>query len=260
MTDAAQQWRDGLASWAIPDEILRAAPESPWIHPVEMFTVDLPVPDSPSHRIAREALPVGGTVLDVGCGGGRAALALVPPAGRLVGVDHQQGMLDAFADVAGGLGVAHEGILGDWPEAAARTPDADVVVCHHVAYNVADLGPFLLALDGHAHRRVVLELPWTHPLSGMNPLWEHFWGLSRPTSPTAQDALELAREVGLDATLHTWEDDQPRTVVSPEQQARFTRIRLCLPPDREPDVAAFLDAAPPAGPRRVATLWWDVAR
>jgi hypothetical protein len=174
-------------------------------------------------------------------------------------VDHQQGMLDAFAQVAAGLGVDYDGILGDWPEAAPQTPDADVAVCHHVAYNVADLGPFLLALDAHAGRRVVLELPWTHPLSGMNPLWEHFWGLRRPTSPTAQDALDLAREVGLDAHMDLWDDDQPRAVVSPEQQARFTRIRLCLPPEREPEVAAYLASAPPAGPRRLAALWWDTA-
>lgn len=257
MSDAALRWREGLASWAIPDEILRAAPESPWIHPVELFTVTLPVPDSPSHRRARESVPEGGTVLDVGCGGGRAALALVPPAGRLVGVDHQEEMLAAFAEGAESMGVAHEEVLGDWPGSAPPTPDADVVVCHHVAYNVADLGAFLLALDEHARRRVVLELPWTHPLSSLSPLWKHFWDLERPSSPTAQDALDLAREVGLDARLEVWDDDRPRADVSPEQQARFTRVRLCLPADREAEVAAYLAAAPPPGPRRVATLWWD---
>ena len=59
MTTAAHQWSDDLAAWAIPAEILAAAPESPWIHPVEMFVVEGTVPDSPSHQRAREALPVG---------------------------------------------------------------------------------------------------------------------------------------------------------------------------------------------------------
>lgn len=260
MVSATERWRDDLAAWAIPPEILATAPESPWIHPVEMFTVTAEVPDSPSHRRAREALPEGGTVLDVGCGGGRAALALVPPAGRVVGVDQQEAMLERFAEAARARGVDCATVLGDWPEAAPRTPSADVVVCHHVVYNVADLEPFVRALAMHATRRVVLELPTTHPLSHMAPLWRAFWDLERPTGPTAEDCLTVLREAGIDASMQTWVDDtfSARARLSPEQQAHFMRIRLCLPADRESDVAAFLERAgePPA--RESATIWWDV--
>ena len=45
--------------------------------------------------------------------------------------------------------------------------------------------------------------------------------------------------------------------LTPEEHARFTRIRLCLPESREPEVAAALAAAPDPGPRRTATVWWD---
>ena len=260
MTTAAERWRDDLAAWAIPPEILAAAPESPWIHPVEMFTVDDVVPDSPSHRRAREAVPEGGSVLDVGCGGGRAALALTPPAAQVVGVDQQQTMLDRFAEAAEARGVTYATVLGDWPQAAPRTPSADVVVCHHVVYNVADLVPFVLALSQHATRRVVLELPTTHPLSHMAPLWREFWGLERPTGPSSDDCLAVVREAGVAATSDTWLDDthSARARLTPEQQAHFMRIRLCLPPEREPDVAAFLESAEEPGSRETATIWWDV--
>jgi SAM-dependent methyltransferase len=259
MSTAARAWADDLASWAIPAEILESAPESPWIHPVEMFTVDGDVPDTLSHQRAREALPAGGTVLDVGCGGGRAAMALVPSAGRLVGVDEQQAMLDRFADAARDRGVPAETVLGLWPEVAPRTPHADVVVCHHVAYNVADLVPFVQALADHAVRRVVLELPTTHPLTHMAPLWREFWGLERPAGPTSDDCLAVIREAGIDATLESWTDDtfSARAKLTAEQQAHYTRIRLCLPADREPDVAAFLARADEPAPRRTATIWWD---
>lgn len=259
-TTAAQRWSRDLAAWAIPPEILDAAPESPWIHPVEMFTVDADVPDSPSHRRAREVLSSSDSVLDVGCGGGRAAMALVPPAHHLIGVDEQQPMLDRFALAANERGVEHTEVLGVWPEPAGRTPKADIVVCHHVAYNVSDLVPFLRALSEHATRRVVLELPTTHPLTHMAPLWRKFWDLERPSGPTAADCLAVVREVGIDATLETWVDDafSARARLAPEQQARFVRIRLCLPGSREPDVAAFLATAPPAPPRATATIWWDV--
>jgi SAM-dependent methyltransferase len=259
MTSAAEHWADDLASWAIPPEILASAPESPWIHPVEMFTVTDQVPDSLSHRRAREVLPVGGSVLDVGCGGGRAAMALVPPAGRVVGVDEQQSMLDRFATAAGERGVDCELLLGSWPQEAARAARADVVVCHHVVYNVADLVPFVRALSEHATRRVVLELPTTHPLTHLGPLWREFWGLDRPTGPTADDCLGVVREAGFDPTMETWVDESfsARALLTPEQQAHYTRIRLCLPAEREAEVAEVLSRTEQPPARRTATLWWD---
>ena len=256
-----EQWRSDLASWAIPDEILSQAPESPWIHPVSMFTVDDEIADSPSHRIAREAVPENGSVLDVGSGGGRASMALVPPATTLVAVDHQQGMLDAFAEAAASRGVQSELFLGDWPDVAAAVPVCDVVVCHHVAYNVSDIGPFLLALDAHARVRVVLEVPEHHPISNMNPLWKQFWDLDRPTRPTAQDLAEIARSMGFDAHLDLWQDETwgARVTLPDDERVRFARIRLCLTQERDAEVAAALIAQADAAPRAVATIWWDVA-
>ena len=261
-TTLADRWRDDLAAWAIPEEILRQAPEQPWIHPVSMFTVDEDIPDSPSHRTARAAMPDQGSVLDVGSGGGRASLALVPPAATLVAVDHQQGMLDAFVDAATRRGVRSRTYLGDWPSVADEVLECDVVVCHHVAYNVPDIVPFLIALDRHARHRVVLELPQHHPLTHMNPLWKRFWNLDRPTRPTAQDLAEIARSAGFDAHLDVWEDDTwgQRVTLPDDERVRFARIRLCLTEDRDAEVAAALIAESDAQPRQVATVWWDVDR
>lgn len=255
-----EQWRLDLASWAIPDEILSRAETPPWIHPVAMFTVDDEIADSLSHERARAAVPLGGSVLDVGSGGGRASMALVPPATRLVAVDHQQEMLDAFVEAATRRSVDALTFLGDWPSVADEVPECDVVVCHHVAYNVADIGPFLAALDGHARRRVVLELPMHHPMSNMNPLWQQFWGLERPTRPTAHDLGRIATAMGLNARLEVWTDDTwGRRVDLPDaERVRFARIRLCLTEDRDAEVAAALIAQSDAQPRQVATLWWDV--
>ena len=259
---AAQRWAAELAAWRIPQEILDQAPQSPWIHPVELFRVDdeAPIPDSPSHRLAREVLPaVGGTVLDIGCGGGRAAFALAPPAVRVYGVDHQQAMLDAFAATADRRGLAHHAVLGDWPDVAEDALIADVAVAHHVVYNVADLHTFALVAGAHARRRVVFELPERHPLAWMAPLWRHFWGLERPNGPTADDALAVLQEALLPARLTTWsEDGEPRAALSPAKRVEFTRIRLCLPASRDPEGAEVLAAQPEPGPRRLAAIWWDV--
>jgi hypothetical protein len=177
----------------------------------------------------------------------------------VIGVDEQQKMLDRFAVAALEREVPSETLLGFWPQEAARAPTADVVVCHHVVYNVSDLVPFVRALSLHARRRVVLELPMTHPLTHMAPLWREFWDLERPSGPTADDCLAAVREAGIEATMETWDDDafSARAKLTPEQQAHFLRIRLCLPEDREPDVAAFLAQAEDPPTRRTATIWWD---
>lgn len=259
LASLAGGWRTDLESWALPQEILDQAEVPPWSHPVAMFTVSEEIADSPSHRAARAALPTGGSVLDIGCGGGRAAMALVPPAGTVVGVDHQQAMLDEFADAAVRRGVIHHEYLGDWPEVADLVPECDVVVCHHVAYNVPDIVPFIEALDAHARGRVVLELPTRHPLSHLNALWERFWGLHRPTRPSADDLLALIRALGHDAQMEVWPDPDfgRRSPMSDAERLRFTRIRLCLPAEREPEVAqAVQELGDPPG-RELATIWWD---
>ena len=79
-----------------------------------------------------------------------------------------------------------------------------MVTCHHVLYNVADLGPFVAELTSHARRLVVVELTARHPLSGLNPLWERFHGLVRPTVPTAYDALAVLEELGLAPGHEIW--------------------------------------------------------
>ncbi len=256
----SQKWADDLGAWAIPAEIRAQAPADPWIHPVAQFQApDGPIPNSPAHAAARSALPEGGAVLDVGCGGGRAAMALVPPAGHLIGVDRSAEMLAAFAASAKDRSVGHTEVLGDWPEAANRTPIADVVVCHHVAYNVPDLPAFVRALTAHARNRVVLELPPLHPLTWMNPLWKQFWNLDRPTSPTAQDAARLIHECGYEVQVEEFDDVHERIPLDPLAQAQAACVRLCLPLDRADDVAAAVAAADKGTARRLTTLWWDTA-
>ena len=258
---AARAWRENLDSWALPPEILAAAPESPWGCPPGLFARSTEEAvaarhsaPTPSQVRAREALPGGGSVLDVGAGAGAASLPLCPPGAVVTAVDQSADMLAAFARLAATRGVEHREVQGLWPEVAAGTGPADVVVCHHVLYNVADLVPFVTALPDHARRRVVVELTADHPQAVLNPLWLRFHGLVRPTRPTADDAVAVLQELGLDVGYEAFEspprwDDEP---VRAEVVA-FTRRRLCLPPERDPEVAA---AMPPSGPRPSVTIWW----
>lgn len=256
---AAERWQEQLAGWAIPAAILEQAPASPWRHDVAAFAVDATLDrDTTSARWAREVLPPrGGTVLDVGCGGGRAALALVPPATELIGVDRVGAMLDEFVRAAEAAGVARRTVHGVWPEIAPTTPHADVAICHHVAYDVGDIVPFVWALTDHARLAVVLELPVRHPMSAWSAAWQHFWGVERPDGPTHLDLVAVLREIGLDPEVTVG----PRRALStaaadPASLVPTARRRLCLPPERDGELVDWLDAHPPDWVNEVATVRW----
>ncbi|MGZ4121238.1 MAG: class I SAM-dependent methyltransferase [Actinomycetota bacterium] len=259
MTGArAKRWADDLAAWAIPQEILDAAPESPWGFPVELFlrhTEDEPA-DTPSRARALEALPGGGSVLDVGCGAGAASRALVPPAALLIGVDESAEMLAAFSATAP---VASEGVLGRWPDVADSVERADVVVSNHVLYNVPDIEPFVAALSDHARRRVVVEIYDEHPIAWMNPLWKEMHGIDRPDRPHAQDAYEIVRESHPDAGIERWQARAAQWEGEiDDTMFAFLRRRLCLSADRDEQLRAALARTPPPVARTAVTIWWDV--
>ena len=253
---AAQRWRDDLEAWAIPEWILAQAEEDPWIHPPVLFEVPESIDETPSHLRAGELLGGQSSLLDVGCGGGIAAMAQAGRVAKVVGVDHQGEMLTMFERNARARGLECETFEGFWPEIAARTPVADVVTAHHVLYNVPDVVPFIRALDEHARRRVVLELPTHHPLASMSGAWEFFWGLERPSTPTPDDLIDVMTEMGINASLERWEGSM-RAESDLEQAAHFTRIRLCLPASREVEVREFLRDNPTSNTRSLATVWWD---
>jgi SAM-dependent methyltransferase len=266
------KWRSDLAGWAIPEHISAAVEESPWVLPRQVFGRRADrlsgAPSGPSHDRAWAALDPPGSVLDVGAGAGAACLPLLPRTTALTAVDSDAGMLELLAQRAQAHGVSARRVLGTWPDVAAQVPVADVVTCHHVLYNVPDLGPFVAELTGHARRLVVAELTARHPLVTLNDLWLKFHGLRRPDSPTAGDLVRILTGMGLRPRAQRWTRPGARDYASFEEFTDVTRRRLCLPPERAAEVAEALGAhrAGPDGEpvpaelassgREVVTVWW----
>jgi SAM-dependent methyltransferase len=256
MNSSSEKWQTQLSKWAIPQEIIDQAEESPWIHPPAVFQISKKIELTISHEIALEAIGSDGSVLDIGCGGGVAAFALVPPARVVIGVDHQPEMLDMFSENAFERNVDCQIFLGFWPEVANVVPIADVVTAHHVLYNVANVEEFLKQMDVHAKKRVVIEIPTSHPLSNMNDLWMHFWGLTRPNGPTHLDLISVIRELGFEPNFRVWLGEL-RSTVDADQAAEYMRIRLCLPKSRLSEVRDFMANKGTSSTREIATIWWD---
>jgi SAM-dependent methyltransferase len=264
---ALDEWRDALESWALPEEILTRTRRSPWKFPWELFRrraeAALDAPPTPSALRALEALP--GTVLDVGAGPGAAGLAVARSADHVTALDESEEALVVFEEIATRAGVSHDTIAGTWPDVAAHAPIADVVVCNHVLYNVADLERFVRELTAHARRRIVVEITARHPRAEINDLWKRLHDIDRPTQPVADVAEAAMEELGLPIRREDWAVRLP-----PEPRDELLGrllVELALEPEEEPDLVAALgeDLREVEGgwtvgtqERNLVTFWWDI--
>lgn len=272
-TSALARWDRLVRDRAIPGPILAAAPEAPFGFSPERFArhtaAVLAGPASARAAPALEVLPDGGTVLDVGVGTGSASLPLVPPAGRVIGVDVDERMLEEFLRIGRSTGAQVEAVAGAWPDAAPSVPAADVVVCHSVLYGVEALEPFAAALTAHARRRVVVVIPDRAWLAWMDDLWLRFHGLQRTPAPTAGDAVDALVEMGLDVHRIDERSEVFEGYASRADALAEARRRLCLPPERDAELADALGErlrerpggwlAAPIEPGAAVTIWWDTA-
>ncbi len=257
--DLTSQWAEALEAWAVPEWILAQAPASPWVHPPALFEVkpDSEFADTPSRRVGLETLGVdGGTVLDVGCGGGGSAMPLTARTTHLHGVDEQASMLVNFVAAAQRAGVDVSTTEGKWDHVEGIVPKADLVISHHVAYNVAAIGGYISSLSAHARRGVIVELPDRHPTSPMSPLWKHFWDLDRPTEPSADLFTKIVSALGFSPVVERFSRAPRKPQLDSEAYIAFVRTRLCLSADRDADVAAALQRFGLAESTDVVTVHW----
>ncbi|HEY6379901.1 MAG TPA: methyltransferase domain-containing protein [Candidatus Dormibacteraeota bacterium] len=257
--NACQQWRDALRAWEIPPRILAQAPESPWFVPDSVLRGAAGGP-TVSHRRALDALPDGGSVLDVGAGTGAMSRPLRSRARHITVVDTVAERLAACDADARTVGI--------WPDVARSTEPADVVVCGHVLYNVADLAPFVDALNAATRRRAVIELTARHPrdVEEERALWRRFWGIDRPRGPTWENAADALRERGVEPVAEQWRTPRRGAFDSLDDLVAATRRRLCLADDRDEELRAALEGVAVrheggwvlGDPEsRLVTLWWD---
>ena len=169
-------------------------------------------------------------------------------------------MLRALEAAARDRGVSVTTYVGTWPDLADQVPECDVAVCAHVLYNVPDLAPFAAALTSKARDLVVVELTGTHPKMRLAPMWEAVHGQSLPAGPTAELAVAVLREAGLDPEVRDRVYQPPvRTGALLETWIDLNVQQLCLPPERRDEVVELMQRHP-VQPRRSVVLSWPGAR
>jgi SAM-dependent methyltransferase len=109
--------------------------------------------------ILESLLQPGDAWLDIGAGGGRLAIPLAGRVRRVVAVEPSAAMREALGASALDAGLANVEVIGEpWPAAAGRIDGVEVAMCAHAIYDIAEIGPWIEAMERSASRLCVVAL------------------------------------------------------------------------------------------------------
>ena len=208
------------------------------------------------------------SVLDVGAGSGRFALALAPLVKQVVAVEPNAAMLDYLRQDAQTQNLTNISYCqSTWQD----TPDdlhADIVICSHVLYPIRDIAPFLVKLQHAARQRCYIYMRTT-PIDALTAhLWKHFHGDERCFTPVYIHALDVLCEMGTHANVEIV--TLPGSLRYPSLDVAVEELSelLILPGDektREELRGLLADwlverngmLVPPPREMTCAIMWWD---
>ena len=226
------------------------------------------VTSDPLYLRLREVVTPATSLLDVGAGTGRFALALAPQAQHVIAVEPNAAMLDYLRRDAQEQGITNISYSQNpWQDAPAGI-QADIVLCSHVLYPIRDIEPFLAKLQQATKRACYIYMRAT-PLDALTaPLWKHFHGDERRLPPGYIHALDVLYEMGIYSDVEVVK--LPPTLRYPSLEVAVAELaeQLILPDDQQTrqellDLAkAWLveqDGAlvPPGGEMVCAIMCWE---
>ena len=266
---AIAQWKDRVERHHA--QSLEAQGEAPagdfWRPFASAFRADPRRTDDPVlERLKRDVDP-SSTVLDVGGGGGRFALPLALACAHVTVVEPSESMLEQLQEGAREAGIDNLTVVqGLWED--IEVEPADIVLCSHVVYGIAEVEPFLRELDSHARERVLLPIFMQPPLSPFSPFWERVHGEARMEMPALPQLLRVLWEMEIYPDLEMVREVPVQVLVSKDAAIDQLRGRLYVKPDTPQDerldaaVDELMSETPDglvirgSGPRREGLISW----
>lgn len=159
------------------------------------------VTNDPLFLKLRQVVTPDTTVLDVGAGTGRFALALAPYAQSIIAIEPNTAMLNYLKHDATEEGLTTISALHSRWQDVSTDLTADIVVCSHVLYPLWDVDTFVTKLRSATRKACYIYMRAVHFDSSTSPLWKHFHGDERHPAPGYIHALDILFEMGIYADV-----------------------------------------------------------
>ncbi|MCE2456320.1 MAG: class I SAM-dependent methyltransferase [Dehalococcoidia bacterium] len=268
---AAESWRLRVESHH--EQSLKVMDESWrqgdfWKNLAPMFRADPRRNDDEALNAISELIGSVSTVLDVGGGAGRFAIALSLKCESVTVVDPSESMLEQLQEATNEAGQSNvASVHSEW-ETAEIEPE-DVVLCSHVVYGVADIIPFIEKINAHARRRVVLLSFVDSPQSNVAALWEPVHGERRINLPAMPELVNVLWEMDVYPSIRMLTSTRAQSFESVDAATEELSNRLFLAQDSparqrlEAVIEDYLESTDEgwrvigARPVRQGVIWWD---
>lgn len=207
------------------------------------------------------------TVVDVGAGVGRLTIPLARRARRVVAVEPAAAMVELLQEELRSAGVGNVEIVPATWEVAEVGP-AEVVICAHVLYPIAEAADFLRKIDATATRAAFLQLHVEQPDRPVIEAWRAVRGVERLPQPGFLEAVNVLAQLGIFAAVEYAAAQRSWRYASPEEAYEDLRDRLVIRPGtpEAARLAAFVQSRlqPVDGewafetvPLHAGTAWWE---
>ncbi len=138
----------------------------------------------------------GNTALDVGGGAGRLALPMALKCERVTVVEPSESMITQLRESAADAGISNVSVSqAVWEDADVDA--ADVVLCAHVVYGVADIEPFVRKLEAHADSLVIMLAFVESPMNRISRFWKPVHGEERIDMPALPELVNALWDMGI---------------------------------------------------------------
>ena len=153
-----------------------------WQPYARFFRLDPRRKDDPVLDLLMPMVKPGWSALDVGGGAGRLALPMALKCRSVHVVEPSDSMIVQLKESSSEAGIENVSVTqATWED--AEVARANLALCAHVLYGVADIEPFIRRLEAHAASLVVLLAFIESPMNRISRFWKPVHGEERIDMP-----------------------------------------------------------------------------
>ncbi len=205
-----------------------------WRPYARFFKMDPRRQDDPVLDTLLGMIVPGVTALDVGGGAGRLALPLALNCKHVTVVEPSDSMIAQLRESAQEAGIANYSVVQSvWERADA--PTADLALCAHVLYGVADIEPFIRKLERCAKSLVAILSFVESPMTRISPFWEPVHGEQRINMPALPELMGVLWDMGIYPDVQMFPPTQPDMFEDMPTALAQLRERLYVKPNTPKD-------------------------